>query len=91
LAFRAGYYYDPSPAPKETHNVLVPNYDFNCFAFGFGYAQNGFHIDFFFELLKAKERVVSEADTMKIEGSKAMPGTYNLTLYVPGVSIGYSW
>ncbi len=91
LALRAGYYRDPSPAPNTTHNVLVPNFDFNCFACGFGYASNGFNIDFFFELLKGTEREVSLADTQVHEGSKAMPGTHNLTLYVPGVSIGYSW
>lgn len=84
FAIRGGYYWDPSPAPDETHNVLVPNYDFNSFSFGFGYNLEGFSIDFMFEYLKAKERVVTATEDN-------MPGVYNLELFVPGLSISYSW
>lgn len=85
VALRGGYYFDPTPSPDSTHNVLVPNYDFNAFAFGFGYNLNGFHIDFMFEYRKAKERTISLLE------EEAMPGVYNLSLFVPGFSLGYSW
>ena len=84
IAFRCGYYIDPGPSPDETHNVLVPNYDFNSYNFGFGYNVNGFHVDFMLEYLKAKERTITA-------GVDNMPGVYNLSMLVPGISIGFSW
>ena len=85
LALRGGYYLDPSPIPDETMNVLVPNYDFNNFSFGVGYENNGLSIDFVVEYLMAKERVVP------ITYPEAMPGTYNMKIWAPGVSLSYSF
>jgi long-chain fatty acid transport protein len=85
LALRGGYYWDPSPIPDETMNVLVPNYDFNNFSFGIGYRSNGMSIDFVVEYLIGKERVVPLTYT------EAMPGTYNMKIWAPGVSLSYSF
>ena len=97
LAFRAGYYIDPSPAPDKTMNILLPNYDFNVLTFGLGYNLNGLQIDLGFEYLMGKERSVDFAKTFNSpsnpyfdkEFEDAMPGTYNMKIIVPNISISY--
>lgn len=87
---RAGYYWDPSPAPDTTMNVLLPSYNFNVLTFGLGYALGDLKLDFGFEYLKGQERKISYVDVLtKPEYHSAMPGTYNMTLLVPNVSISY--
>ncbi len=65
FAIRGGYYYDPAPAPDETLNILVPSFNFNSIAGGFGYKSGGLSIDFALEYLMGKDRTVSAG---------AMPG-----------------
>lgn len=85
IALRGGYYYDPSPTPDKTMNVLLPNFDFNVFTVGLGYNLNGLQLDFGFEYLMAKERTVG------MEHEYAMPGIYNMTLPVPNLSVSYKF
>jgi long-chain fatty acid transport protein len=82
MSFRAGYYYDPAPAPDETMNVLIPSFTYNSFTAGFGYARDAWKIDLGVEYLIGKDRIVA---------SGAMPGTYEMTIWVPMVSIGYTF
>jgi long-chain fatty acid transport protein len=97
LAFRAGYYIDPSPAPDKTMNILLPNYDFNVLTFGLGYNLNGLQIDLGFEYLMGKERSIDFAKTFNNalnpyynkEYEDAMPGTYNMKIIAPNISISY--
>lgn len=92
LAFRGGYYIDPSPAPDRTMNVLLPNYDFNVITAGFGYGMDGLRIDFGIEYLIGKERNVDFLKTLTDpDWESAMPGTYNMKLLVPNLSISYSF
>ncbi len=86
IAFRAGYYYDPAPAPDETMNVLIPNYDFNGITFGVGYRLNGLHVDAMLEYLVAKERNVDVNDP-----ANEQPGIYNMSIITPGISVSYRW
>ena len=86
IAFRAGYYYDPAPAPDETMNVLIPNYDFNGVTFGVGYRLNGLHVDAMLEYLMAKERNVDVNDP-----ENEQPGIYNMSIITPGISVSYRW
>lgn len=89
-AIRAGYYWDPSPAPDTTMNVLLPSYDFNVLTFGLGYSLGDLKLDFGFEYLRGQERKISYVDVLtKPEYHSAMPGIYNMSLIVPNISISY--
>lgn len=85
FALRAGYYYDPSPSPDRTMNVLLPSYDFNVITLGVGYATSGLQLDFGIEYLMGKDRSVGLANEL------AMPGTYTMKLWVPNISISYKF
>jgi long-chain fatty acid transport protein len=102
IAFRAGYYYDPSPAPDKTMNVLVPNYNFHVLTAGVGYNLNGLQIDFSIEYLMGKERTVDFAVTplpvapffeivMPLGFETAMPGTYSQDILAPNISVSYKF
>ena len=92
VALRAGYYYDPSPSPAKTMNVLLPSYDFNVFTLGLGYSLDGLQIDMGIEYLMGKEREVPyEKTLLDPEYEAAMPGIYNMTLIVPNLSISYKF
>ena len=90
IALRGGYYWDPSPAPDRTMNVLLPNYDFNVFTVGVGYKANGLKVDVGFEYLMGKERNVPLLKTLTDpEWKTAMPGAFKMNIAVPNMSIGY--
>lgn len=82
FALRAGYYYDPAPAPDETMNVLIPSFTYNSLNAGFGYAKDRWKIDFGLEYLVGKDRTI-------IEG--VMPGLYEMSIWVPKLSVGYTF
>jgi long-chain fatty acid transport protein len=81
LFVRAGYYFDPSPAPDATLNILLPSYDFNGLTFGIGYQAGALSLDFGLEYLMGKERVAPTG--------AEMPGIYNMKIVVPNVSVSY--
>ncbi len=85
LAVRGGYYFDPSPAPDATMNILLPNYDFNGLTFGLGYQTKGLSLDFGVEYLMGKER------TIGAELVDAMPGVYDMKILVPTMSVQYKF
>jgi long-chain fatty acid transport protein len=92
VALRAGYYYDPSPAPDKTMNVLLPVHDFNVITVGLGYDLNGLVIDFGFEAFFGKGREVDFAKWLLDPDYKtAMPGKYGMNIYVPNISISYKF
>lgn len=87
---RAGYYWDPSPAPDKTMNVLMPNYDFNAVTLGLGYGLKDLQLDFGVEFLKGAERRVNFLKTRTDpEWRFAMPGIYNMSIIVPNLSVSY--
>ncbi len=89
-AFRAGYYYDPSPAPDRTMNVLLPNFDFNVITAGIGTHLNGLQLDFGIEYLMGKERNVPvERVATDPDWETAQPGIYNMNIIVPTISVSY--
>lgn len=92
MAFRAGFYRDPSPTPDRTMNVLLPNYDFNVLTLGFGYSLDGLQIDFGLEYLIGKERNVPLTKVLlDPRWEAAMPGIYNMKIIVPNLSISYKF
>ena len=64
LALRAGYYYDPSPAPDTTMNILLPSYTYNVLTAGVGYKVAGLQLDFGIEYLMGKDRDVHYLKTL---------------------------
>lgn len=101
-AFRCGYYYDPSPAPDTTMNVLLPSYDFNVITLGFGYNLNGLQLDFGLEYLIGKERsvpfdvvptIISPFFDIQMPPGyeTAMPGMYDMNIIVPTISVSYKF
>jgi long-chain fatty acid transport protein len=92
FALRGGYYYDPSPSPDKTLNVLLPSATFNVITGGFGYSPNGIQIDFAVEYVMGKERDVPYQNTITDpEWESAMPGMYELNVLSFDFSIGYKW
>jgi len=92
VAVRAGYYYDPAPAPDRTLNVLLPSHSFNVVTLGLGYDLNGLVLDFGFELLFGKGREVDFAKwALDPAYAEAMPGKYGMNIYVPNISISYKF
>lgn len=92
LAVRAGYYYDPTPAPAETMNVLLPSYTFNAFTIGVGYSLNDLVIDFGLEYLAGKKRVVDYAKwRLDPDYAHAQPGIYDMSVVVPNISVSYKF
>jgi long-chain fatty acid transport protein len=100
FALRAGYYYDPGPAPDETRNILLPVTDFNSIAGGIGYNINGVIIDFCVEYLMGKEKTVPLGKTLPPppdgpgdpDWQDAMPGDYHVkSILAIELAIGYKW
>lgn len=92
VAIRAGYYYDPTPAPEKTTNVLIPSYTFNAFTLGLGYDLSGLVIDFGFEMLFGKTRGVDFAKWLLDPAwESSMPGVYKMNLFVPTIAVSYKF
>ena len=71
-------------------NVLLPNFDFNVVTAGIGYSLDALQIEFGVEYLMGKERSVDLLKTIiDPEWETAMPGTYNMKIIVPNLSISY--
>ncbi len=81
LAVRAGYYFDPSPVPAATLNILLPSCDFNGLTLGIGYRSGALVLDFGLEYLMGKERVAP--------AGAEMPGVYDMNIVVPNISVSY--
>ncbi len=86
LALRAGYYYDPGPAPIETHNILLPEFDYHWITLGFGYSTEKMSIDFGFEYGMGQDVTVG---IDQVDNRSGMPGTHGMNIIVPTVSFTY--
>jgi len=82
FALRGGFYHDPAPAPDATLNILVPSFNYNSIAGGFGYKTGGLSLDFAVEYLMGKDRTVAAG---------AMPGAYTMNILVPVLGLSYSF
>lgn len=84
LALRAGYYYDPSPSPKATMNILLPEITYNFFTLGIGYKTEKMALDFCLEYGKGKDVTVMEP-LMDV----GMPGVHSMDLFVPNIAVTF--
>ena len=79
LALRAGYYSDPTVAPENTLNILLPQHTYQVICFGGGYSSGSIRFDFCVEYLMGKER------TSPL--TAPMPGTYGMNILVPSIAV----
>jgi long-chain fatty acid transport protein len=92
VAIRLGYYNDPAPAPDKTMNILIPSYTFNAITLGAGWDLDGLVIDIGGEILLGTERTVDFAKWLyEPEYASSMPGIYNMTIFVPHISVSYKF
>jgi long-chain fatty acid transport protein len=97
IAFRAGFYTDPSPVPDKTMNFHFPIVDANYITFGLGYdgrgpSLHGIQIDLGFEYGMGKERTIELAEEGTIPGyGEAIPGTYKLDMLGFNFSFRYTF
>jgi len=82
---RAGYYYDPAPAPLTTLNILLPSHTFNAFSIGVGKTFSDLQLDFGLEYLAGNKR------TAGFTSDDVMPGTYGMKIVVPTLSVSYKF
>jgi len=78
---RAGYYYDPSPSPVETLNILLPEITYNAITLGVGYKKNRLNVDFCLEYLIGKKA------ESPLNGK--MPGLHDMKIFVPNIAITF--
>ncbi len=93
IALRAGYMYDPAPAPIETMNILLPSYNFNTITAGVGYTTGGLQFDAGFEYLMGQDRDLLFL-TWYMDPTtygNAMPGHFGMNIIVPSVSVSYKF
>ncbi|OJT19284.1 hypothetical protein BO221_38040 [Archangium sp. Cb G35] len=81
LAVRAGFVYDPTPSPAETLAPDLPDADRIRVSLGAGYAFGGFRVD-------AAYQFVSLLETEST--FPPLPGTYQGSAHVIGLTLGYS-
>ncbi len=58
ISLRAGYYFDPAPAPDKTYNINLPSIDFNTVTIGGGYKIDSFVFDAGLEYLIGKDKTI---------------------------------
>lgn len=85
LALRAGYYYDPAPAPDETANIIFPSLTYNALTIGAGFCRGKVNLDFGFEYLFGKDRDIAPSE----KGN--MPGVHGMNIIAPSLGMSYSF
>lgn len=84
LDLRAGFYYDPAPAPDETYNILFPSVTYTGIAIGAGYKVDDFVFDLGAEYLTGKDRSIDA-----LANPHAMPGTHGMNIPAFSLGVGY--
>jgi long-chain fatty acid transport protein len=84
FALRAGYYFDPNPGPITTQNILLPEFKYNWFTFGFGYQSGSLVVDAAIQYGKG-------ADITVPLGGGVMPGVHGMQMWVPSLNFTYKF
>ncbi len=93
IALRAGYMYDPAPAPIENMNILLPSYNFNTITAGLGYTSGSLQVDVGFEYLMGQSRSLDFLTwyTNPTVYGDGQPGDFGMNIIVPSVSFSYKF
>jgi long-chain fatty acid transport protein len=95
LDIRAGYYYDPAPAPDETLNILFPSSTNHTITGGLSYAFGDWHVVGAAEYLMGQEREVSSDlnnPANPLEGfENEMPGKHQMDIFAWSLGVGYAF
>jgi long-chain fatty acid transport protein len=92
FCFRGGYYWDPSPAPDRTMNVLLPSFDYHVLTAGIGYSLDGLKIEFGLEYLMGKDRNVDYVKSQIEPGwETAQPGVYGMKVLLPSIAVSFEF
>ena len=76
---RAGYYYDPAPAPDETYNILFPDVTYNAITAGASYKlTNQLFVDAGLEYEIGKDRNLTS-------------GTYGVNIFAWSLGLSYAF
>jgi long-chain fatty acid transport protein len=84
-AFRAGYYFDPSPQPDKSVSPLLPDSDRHGITFGFGHRAGAWTVDMYDLIL-----VFLERDTNG-HSHDGYNGSYASWANLIGLNVGYSF
>ncbi len=84
FALRGGYTYDPNPGTIETQNILLPEFKYNWFTFGFGYDSTHLTVD------AAIQYGTGDNVTVPL-GEGAMPGVHGMKMWVPSLNFVYKF
>ena len=85
LDLRAGYYYDPAPAPDETLNILFPSSTNHVATAGVGYQTGSLALEFSLEYLFGAERDIP------LSPENDMPGIHQMDIFAFSLGLGYSF
>ncbi|MFQ5512615.1 MAG: OmpP1/FadL family transporter [Candidatus Krumholzibacteriia bacterium] len=85
VALRFGYYFDPTPQPKNVMSPLLPDTDRNGISAGLGYKTAPWTFDFFALFLITGDR---STDGQSLDGFN---GTYETFANLFGINVGYQF
>lgn len=91
LWIRAGYFFETSPIPNSTFNLLIPDVgDKNCFNAGLSYRLDSFEFGYNYEFVVHKKREVSGIADENQDGLfDNLPGDYKMALHSSCFSLTY--
>jgi len=91
LSLRAGFVYDPTPAPAETLGPELPDATRQNYMVGAGYKIGPWTIDGAFMYVKKNDRTVSNIRLDENNRATGMNGTWSGDAWLAGLDIGYKF
>ena len=88
FALRGGFYTDPTPSPKATQTILLPEISYNFVTFGFGYSTAKINVDVAVEYGIGKDVEVGLTEVLAGVG---MPGIHSMNFLVPNISFTFKF
>jgi len=97
ITLRGGYFYDPSPIPDSTFDMLWPDADKKTYSFGVGLNFGKFSVDTVLQYIVAEYRREIGGESVELnstyEGSTGEPGTVAMSadghLWGYGITVNY--